>query len=491
MVEVTLKGILSLLPLELLPRVIQNSTGGAMLAVPLERVLPQLPSGSVQLGFGEIRQAFPALFSHEADLDHTPVSLPLAEVLSRVNPNLLRRRRAQRKVEVPQEIVSPFDKSGRGLSIVKGDTKPPFPDTSAPRFAQPAQPMQLSALPPSRPVLNSAPTPPPPAAAPMPSANLEITPRAALDDTPEPASDTSEFHRYARLKMSEETPITKAASTPAGTVQIALSALAESWPDAVRREIAQNRLVDAVVFFPADVLERALRTGKIAFTWRMMRAWIKPAVSEASQQDSTVVELPLKAVAPAFLAFRRQTVKPVSKVEIDRNIPDLFFGFPQSDSTPAIAKKNSQQDTNFYIWDDKTEVVQETNGKKSGASIGTKFVSKYATPNEIVSRASALDGVAGALIALPDGLAVANQIPPEFNADTLAAFLPQIFGKVSQCTKELRMGELNNLNFTVGNVPWKIFRVNAIFFAAFGRAGEPLPTSHLAALAAELDHKPR
>ena len=69
--------------------------------------------------------------------------------------------------------------------------------------------------------------------------------------------------------------------------------------------------------------------------------------------------------------------------------------------------------------------------------------------------------------------------------------MPQIFGKLSQATKELRMGELNNLNFTVGNVPWKIFRVNAIFFAAFGRVGEGLPTALLAALAGELDHKPR
>ena len=120
-----------------------------------------------------------------------------------------------------------------------------------------------------------------------------------------------------------------------------------------------------------------------------------------------------------------------------------------------------------------------------------QFVAKYATPNEVVSRAAALDGVAGALIALPDGLMVASRLSPDLNGDTLAAFLPQIFGKVSQCTKELRMGELNNLNFTVGNVPWKIFRVNAIFFAAFGRAGEPLPTAQLAALAAELDHKPK
>ena len=86
---------------------------------------------------------------------------------------------------------------------------------------------------------------------------------------------------------------------------------------------------------------------------------------------------------------------------------------------------------------------------------------------------------------------VASRIPADLNGDTLAAFLPQIFAKMTQCTKELRMGELNNLNFTVGNVPWKIFRVNAIFFAAFGRPGQPLPTAQLAALAGDLDHKPK
>jgi len=33
-----------------------------------------------------------------------------------------------------------------------------------------------------------------------------------------------------------------------------------------------------------------------------------------------------------------------------------------------------------------------------------------------------LPGVAGALVALPDGLKVASQIPSDFNADTVAAF---------------------------------------------------------------------
>ena len=65
----------------------------------------------------------------------------------------------------------------------------------------------------------------------------------------------------------------------------------------------------------------------------------------------------------------------------------------------------------------------------------------------------------------------------------------RVLGAIVDQKQELRMGELNNLNFTVGNVPWKIFRVNAIFFAVFGRAGEALPGTQLSGLAAELDHR--
>jgi predicted regulator of Ras-like GTPase activity (Roadblock/LC7/MglB family) len=206
----------------------------------------------------------------------------------------------------------------------------------------------------------------------------------------------------------------------------------------------------------------------------------------------------LKVVAPPFLARQKETAKFRKKVSVDDEIPNLFFGFPRPESGSAtVASPTSTAaaaqpaDTNFYIWDDGSEQLRVQDDAQVGSSPGTKFVAKYATPNEVVSRASALDGVAGALIALPDGLMVASRVSPDLNGDTLAAFLPQIFGKVNQCTKELRMGELNNVNFTVGNVPWKIFRVNAIFFAAFGRAGEPLPTAQLAALAVELDHRPK
>jgi len=166
-------------------------------------------------------------------------------------------------------------------------------------------------------------------------------------------------------------------------------------------------------------------------------------------------------------------------------------GAAQSPAGAAGTSSGAQAvDTNFYSPLDLADAAQ-TPPTGSGGGGTTEWVRRVTTPAEVVNRAVSLPGVAGALVALPDGLSVAGQVPAQYNSETLAAFLPQIYTKVSQCTQELRMGALNNLSFTVGQVPWKIFRVNNLFFAAFGRAGEPLPTAQLAALAAELDRKPK
>jgi predicted regulator of Ras-like GTPase activity (Roadblock/LC7/MglB family) len=280
---------------------------------------------------------------------------------------------------------------------------------------------------------------------------------------------------------------------------VSLTSLAEAWPETVRKEIVEGNLVDAKVALPTDAVKQALKQGRIAFSWKSLRSWLNTSVPAVSAYDSLVLELPLKIVAPLFLTRQQEAQKAQQKVAIDVEIPNLFFGFPQPEGggtaeVGGVAASTAARpsDTNYYVWDDTSDTARvDSSDVKRAPTPGTRFVAKYATPNEVVSRAAALEGVAGALIALPDGLMVANQIPADLNADTIAAFLPQIFSKVSSCTKELRMGELNNLNFTIGNIPWKIFRVNAIFFAAFGRAGQPLPTGPLASLASELDHKPK
>ncbi len=502
-IELPIQSILSGLPPELQPRLKHSYAGSLTVSIPLEKILSQLSRGAVKITFGELRQAAPDVFTADTDRDRVSVQLPLGEILPRLNPALITRRREQKQIEIPAEISSPFDSRGRGLVFSVGPNKAEAAPAAPARQVAPA-PAAAPPVAPATPVvpmtptpaharntITFTPTPPPPAAIPLHAPAIKPAPRSLQDlgITPPPAPAASILPPQAPIPMPG---VTLPAPTVAPLV-VGLSALAEAWPDAIRKELAHANLGDAKAELPGDLVDKGLRQGKIAFPWKTIRAWIKPALpSTPSPQDNSVLELPLKIVAPLFLAQQHEAGNGKKKVIVDEEIPNLFFGFPQAETgsarvnlaKPAAAKA---QDTNYYA----KEEVPAAVDAKGNPSPGTKFVAKYATPNEVVSRASALDGVVGALIALPDGLMVASKLSPDLNGDTLAAFLPQIFSKVNQCTKELRMGDLNNLNFTVGNVPWKIFRVNAIFFAAFGRAGEPLPTGQLAALAAELDHKPK
>lgn len=482
-IDLPLQSILAGLPLELQARVTNAEAGAFTVMIPLEKILSQLSRGVVQLSFGELRQAAPDFFTMENDRDRVMVALPLGEILSRLNPALITCRRVQRHVEVPEDIASPFDgRNQRGILSI-GPAKPPSasPTDGRPAARQVAPAPAAPLVPPARANITFAPTPTPPAA--QPPVSAPQSPPALKLRAPVPAAAAPPVVRAAAPNDSD-------------SLLVSVSSLAEAWPESVRRELLQLNLTEAKLLLPAESVERALKQGRVAFTWKTLRAWLKPTPPSAvSAHDATVLELPLKVVAPLFLARQKDASKTRKRVSVDDAIPDLFSGFPPPAggakaapvATPAPPK---QEDTNFYVWDDASDTVRtEEAAGKPCPSPGTKFVVKYATPNEVVSRAAGLEGVAGALVALPDGLMVASRLGPEVNGDTLAAFLPQIFAKISQCTRELRMGELNNVNFTVGNIPWKIFRVNAIFFAAFGRAGEPLPTAQLAALAAELDHK--
>ena len=554
-VELSLQNILSGLPLELQPRVRQPDVGGMTISVPLEKILAQLSRGAVKVSFGELRQAAPEVFSVENDRDRVLVSLPLGDILARLNPALITRRRVQKQVEVPSDINSPFDENGQGLAI-SGSASAPAAQPVAPAPVRQKAPPPAPVAPPTpaRTSLTSAPTPPPPSAAipsvpfrpkaptapplpvapapvvpprprlpvappapapatpviplrqkaapPQPPAHLPAAPLpmpAAPLPMPAPVAASAPVPSVPRRTNGEEAArVPAAAPQPANLAEplvVGLASLAEDWPDDIKQELLNLKLIEAVVALPASAVEQALKQGRISFSWKTLRSWVKPAILlTPSAHDGTVLELPLKVVAPLFLSRQQEAAKQQQRITVDEEIPNLFFGFPQAESSVAAAAATARPaDTNFYVWDENSDTarVDRSDVSRNTPGPGTRFVEKYATPNEVVSRAAGLEGVVGALIALPDGLMVANHLPAELNADTLAAFLPQIFGKVSQCTKELRMGELNNLNFTVGNVPWKIFRVHSIFFAAFGKAGEPLPTAQLAALAAELDHKPR
>ena len=108
------------------------------------------------------------------------------------------------------------------------------------------------------------------------------------------------------------------------------------------------------------------------------------------------------------------------------------------------------------------------------------------TPNEIVHKTITLPGVTGALIALQDGLLVAGTMPPPWKTETIAAFIPQIFGRLTQYTKELQMGEVRTVSFGVESGTLQIFNAGIIYFAALGQHGGSLPVEDLTLIATEL-----
>jgi hypothetical protein len=514
----------------------------ANICIAVDKVLPQLAQGTVKITFGELRSAAPNLFRMGEEYDSLPIVLPLNDILARLNPAMLVRNSPQKTISAPSEISGPFGTGAQGVMFTTAPLKPTPPTT---HFFKKAPP-------PSEPAKIQMPTPvtpPPPfsqrTAAPVPSApNVPIPLRANIPApatqipnparTPIPASIPAPFP--APIPTTPKTPVPPppptpipfikpaapaaapamamppAAPTPAmssaasgeiATISVPLRALAEAWPETLRQEIVQMNLINSQVALPIHLIEPALRRGRVIFSWHNLRSWIRPAPPGPSIHDNKELELPLKVIAPLFLPRQIPSANHRSKAAIPpSSVPNLFFGFPQPqpeelapplnvpDLVPPVKPADAKAaETNYYVWGDGNETprVDETDYKRPAPA--TDFTNRRAMPQDIIERAMKLPNLAGAIIALPDGLKVAHRLPSELNADTVAAFLPQLFSRVSQCSKELRMGELNNLNFTIGNIPWKIFRVNAVYFAAFGRAGEPLPTAQLAVLAGELDRK--
>ncbi len=468
-VELPLSAIFNRLPSDLQGRVKLPVNGQALVVVPLGVVLPQLARGAVRITFGELRQMAGDLFYSQEDRDQAVVELPLSEILSRINPSLLPRR-TQSAVQVPAEITSPFAGNAEGLNIYKPDVTPAAPfvrkadDTSVvPNFSE-----QGTAA--------SAPIPPPPVSATIPAPAI---PRWQ-SRTPAP-----------RIQVAAAMPPAAVAAVPAvaaPVLTVALTELAAAWPPAVQMEIAQMNLTDAAAALPVALIGEALKKGRAVFPWRQVRSWLNsPSAAATSAHDAELLELPLKILAPLFLA-QLPGARSTRQVAVDATIPDLFSG-PEKPKPAAPAPALAEPKPSPIIFAD-TEITGKARSSDTPRS-GTEFLRRYATPNDIVAKAAVLEGVAGVLITLADGLLVASQLPPNVNGDSLAAFTPQLYARVSQSAREYRMGDLKDLSFTLGNTGWIIFKVGAIFFAAFGCANAPLPVAELAALAAELDRKPK
>jgi predicted regulator of Ras-like GTPase activity (Roadblock/LC7/MglB family) len=307
-------------------------------------------------------------------------------------------------------------------------------------------------------------------------------------------------------------------SADGSCLEVSLSAVWQNWPAAARDEAVQMGLAEATLRLPIDTVKQGLKRGLLSYSWKTLRGWLVPGVPSAlSANDATPLTLPLVLIAPAFLSLQGDTVQR-RKLALDSTIPDLFQAGsqpkpPERVPEPAAGAKLSAPPTLpaaepvpvLNLAREQEPVVPAAPTPEPAAQPTLEAESEVAeiapsycvetpaqpvpfTPEEIVYRATALKGIAGALVTLADGLPVANRLPSGASAESLAALVPQLFNRVGASLKEFQMGELTRLRFCAEEVPWEILRIGKVYVAAFGRVGESFPEEELRMLVSGMEN---
>lgn len=476
------------------PATAPDDANRSIMAIPLAHLSKAWPDSIqqeiAQQDLSEAECEFP-IAQLTADMRKGKVAYPWSQIRVWLNPpsaNTAPSPQDDTLVDVPLSVVTPFF-----MKRVVGGAGSAAPSAAAiPDVFAPERPVAKPAAAPA-----PVPVPPPaPAPAPTPVAAPVIVPAIApiQASTPAPAATAS-----------APAPAKPAQPVPEG-LKVPLEPVSTKWPEAILQELSGYNLDGAQVEIPGPVLQKGLRSGKIENPWSQVRGWIEAVPGDAppSPHASTPVELPLSVVAPLF--FKNRQGQAAKKAYVPTDIPDLFSaeGTPQAPGqaaapAPAPAPAPVAVQAAEPVAPPAPQPVAAAPvpvtpapaaaPQKKPTNIAELFgepKKKNWTPNEIVQRTAQLPGVAGAMIALQDGLLVAGSLPPDWKAETVAAFIPQMFGRMRQYTRELSIGDLKSLTFVVDKGPLQIFNAGLIYFVVLGDSEALMPVEEMNLIATEL-----
>ena len=487
--SLSLRAILEKLPPDLRAIINQMPEPGVKIMLPVNTILKQLPSGAVRMSLASLlRQAPQGTFKKTAVEEKQMVDVPLAEVFKCVDATRLSRRSDQRRYDVPENATGLFGRNGSTRSVSGGGEVPQSgiarPPAPAPQ-REPASPPQVEPVKVMK----------------MPG----IAPAA-----PSHANGNGNGNGHAAIPSVAMKIHAPAAFGPNCELVISFVELASGWPEGIRSELS---LVpgDTKLVIPAPSVSAGLQKGKVAFPWSQVRMWLRPALtgSPAIADDFELI-FPLRIMAPAFVAATGAT-KRREAAEIDHSLPDFFgpsAGQPAKPAapTPVMAPASElpapvvlppaeiaapvpqpaaaplaftlvREEPTPVEEADPVAVLAEPIAAPVAAPLSVPQVETAASPAEIVARACELPGVAGAVVGLEEGLAIAQNLPPGFSADTFAAFMPQIFGRLEKYTTEMQLGAALEITIQSEHGPCHIARRGKIYFGTLGRPGEKLPDS--------------
>ena len=231
-------------------------------------------------------------------------------------------------------------------------------------------------------------------------------------------------------------------------------------------------------------LDAAMKTGRVAFTWGELIQWLDvSSTSVSSLHRETSLELPLKVIAPLFMSQQRGAVTQ-KKVVVGENIPNLFEGLGKP-FAPVAPAPSAVPVPPAPVAVPLPPVEAPVSANVLGEIFGQPAKKEW-SPQEITQGLNALPGVAASLIAMSDGLLVAGTLPPPLKSETLAAFLPQMFGRLAHYSGEIQLGSLTAMTLMAGQTACAIFKTPALYLAVLGKPGETLPDALLQRVAGEL-----
>ena len=491
--SLSLRAILEKLPPDLRAIINQLPDPGVKIMLPVNTILKQLPTGAVRMSLASLlRQAPQGTFKKTAVEEKQMVDVPLSEVFKCVDASRLGRRSDQRRYDVPEDATGLFGRNGAGRSVTGAAAVPQSGIARPPEPAPQPEPAPVPRIEPQK-VMK------------MPG----IAPAA-----PSHANGNGNGNGHAVQATPSVAPKihAPAAFGPNCELVISFVELASGWPEGIRNELS---LVpgDTKLVIPAPSVSAGLQKGKVSFPWSQVRMWLRPALTGPTAiADDFELIFPLRIMAPAFVAATGAT-KRREAAEIDHSLPD-FFGpsagqpakpaaptpvvgptpviapaselaapvvLPPAEIAPPVPEPAAAPLAFTLVREEPTPVEEAAPATVLTLPVAEPLTAPHAetaaSPAEIVARACGLPGVAGAVVGLEEGLAIAQSLPPGFSADTFAAFMPQIFGRLEKYTAEMQLGAAMEITIQSEHGPCHIARRGKIYFGTLGRPGEKLPES--------------
>ncbi|HWN94982.1 MAG TPA: hypothetical protein VNT99_08115, partial [Methylomirabilota bacterium] len=315
-VQVALATIAASLPEAISHKVPANSD--QFVAIPLDRILPQLANGQVVMTAAELREYAPDYLAALAGLDDFEITLPLGDIVKQLSPEHFGRR-SQRRSDVPAEVMPIFAGSA-GVNTTR-----PALAQSAP--VQRAHPTITTTTP-------AAPVSAPPGKISMSAhalaslnakASTPFSPPAVPTHKP-PTPGSSPAPAFSRPPATVQKKAFPPKAKVTGHLKVPLAAVCVDWIDEVQAQLAGVDVTQSEVFVPLELLEPAMKSGKALFSWQEVAGWIQPPLSipPTPKVGEMPVELSLKVIAPLFMSNHRGGAQ--KRLAVDEAIPDLFTG---------------------------------------------------------------------------------------------------------------------------------------------------------------------